>query len=117
MRMRIKGVTVTVSTPNEAGTDRYGEPIYGTPTQATVDNVLVDPVGTSDLEAARVEGDRVDLTLHFPKTWTASLRGCTVTLPAPWAGTYRVVGDPKPYMDANTPTPWHMPVGVVAVDG
>ena len=113
----IKGATVTVSAPNATGTDRFGEPTYGDPVTTTVDNVLVVPGATSDLEASRPEGVTVAYTLHFPKSFTDDLRGCTVTLPAPWAGEYRVVGEPGPYMDENTPTPWHMPVEVEVCRG
>ena len=114
----IKGVTVTVYSPvGTTGTDRFGEPIYGTPSATEVGNVLVSPGATENLEASRPDGVKVAYTLHFPKSFTASLRGCSVALPAPWAGTYRVIGDPKPYIDANTPTKWHMPVEVEAVYG
>lgn len=115
----ISGTTVTVLRPNFDGTDRFGEPVEVEPTAETVDNVLIAPGATDDLEASRPDGVRVDLTLHFPKTYNQDLRGCTVMLPAPWANEkgYRVIGEPKPYMDANTPTKWHMPVEVVAVHG
>ena len=112
----IKGVTVTVGTPSSESTDRLGNPVV-TFTSSTVDNVLVVPGATSDLEAARPAGVQVAYTLHFPKSFTGSLEGCEVTLPAPWAGTYRVVGAPGQYMDANTPTAWHMPVEVEAAHG
>lgn len=113
----ISGTTVTVLRPTITGTDRFNAPVYGTPTSETVDNVLIAPGATADLDASRPEGVTVAYTLHFPKTYTASLEGCSVALPAPWAGTYRVVGNPRPYMDANTPTPWHMPVEVEAAHG
>ena len=114
----IRGVTVTVVAPNPTKElDRFGEPVMGTPTSTTVDDVLVAPLSTDDLRAPRADGDTVDLTLHFPKSWTAPLRGCSVTLPEPWAGTYRVVGEPMPYIGADTPGKWHMPVEVARVDG
>ena len=113
----ISGTTVTVLRPTITGTDRFNAPTYGTPTEETVANVLVAPGATADLEASRPEGVTVAYTLHFPKTYTASLEGCSVVLPAPWTGTYRVIGDPRPYMDANTPTPWHLPVEVEAAHG
>ena len=113
----IRGTSVTVITPNYDGTDRFGEPIAATPTRATVDNVLVSPGATDDLEAAREDGVTVALTLHFPKSFTGDLRGCEVELSGQFAGTYRVIGEPKPYMDENTPTAWHMPVEVEACHG
>lgn len=113
----ITGTTVTVLRPTAQRPDRFGNVTYGTPTSETVDNVLIAPGATSDLEAGRPEGVQVAYTLHFPKTYSASLEGCSVVLPAPWSGTYRVIGDPSPYMDENTPTPWHMPVEVEAAHG
>ena len=113
----LKGTSVTVIAPNFDGYDRFGEPIATTPTRTTVDNVLVSPGGTADLEAAREDGVTVALTLHFPKSFTADLRGCEVELAGQFAGTYRVIGEPKPYMYENTPTAWHMPVEVEACHG
>lgn len=113
----IRGVTVTVKRPGAGTADRFNNIVPGTPTVETVDNVLVAPGATSDLEASRPEGVRVAYTLHFPKTYTDSLEGCTVVLPAPWAGEYKVIGDPRSYIDANTPTSWHIPVEVEAAHG
>lgn len=113
----INGTTVTVLRPTVTGQDRLGNPVHGAPTSEQVGNVLVAPGATADLEASRPEGVTVTHTLHFPKTYTASLEGCSVVLPAPWAGTYLVVGDPRPYMDENTPTPWNRPVEVEAAHG
>lgn len=112
----IKGVTVTVRRPSTNGTDRFGNPVK-TWTTETVKNVLVSPGSTLDMEASRPEGVTVDLSLHFPKTFNKPLEGCEVVLPAPWAGAYKVIGAPTPYSDADTPTPWHMPVEVVAAHG
>lgn len=112
----IKGVAVTVSSPSSTSTDRFGNPVI-TWTDTTVNNVLVSPGATSDLEAARPEGVTVDYTLHFPKSFTGSLEGAKVTLPQPWTGVYHVIGAPGAYIDANTPTAWHMPVEVTAAHG
>ena len=113
----IRGVAVTVITPGAPTTDRLGNRVPGAPTSVDVADVLIGAPTTDDMEAARAEGVTLAYTLHFPKGFAARLRGCTVVLPEPWAGEYRVVGDPRPYMDANTPTKWHMPVNVEAADG
>ena len=112
----IKGVQVTVHRFTVSGTDRFGNPTK-TETTETVTNVLVVPGATEDLEASRPEGVSVAYTLHFPKTFNASLEDCVIELPAPWTGRYRVIGAPTPYIDANTPTPWHMPVEVEVAHG
>lgn len=112
----IKGVTVTVKTPIDGQPDRFGNATR-TYSSADVANVLVSPGATVELEASRPEGVTVSYTLHFPKSFNGSLKGCIVTLPAPWAGDYRVIGDPRSYIDANTPTQWHIPVEVEAAHG
>ena len=113
----IAGISVTVWHPGETIRDRFGNDEPGDPVGETVENVVVAPGATAGMEASRPEGVTVAYTLHFPKGYESSLEGCSVTLPSPWAGTYRVIGDPKPYMDANTPTDWHMPVEVEAAHG
>lgn len=115
----IGGVAVTVVRPTPAGRDRLGNPAYGEPVREVVPDVLVQPGPTSELDASRPEGVTVAYTLHFPKAYEASLEGCAVELPAPWAseGCYRVVGDPRPYMAGNCPTRWNRPVEVEAAHG
>ena len=115
--MMIRGSRVKVIAPNFEGTDRFGEPVETTPTETYVDDVLIAPSATEDLEASRPDGATVSLTLHFPKTFTGDLRGCEVELEGLHAGTYRVIGEPKPYMTENTPTRWHLPVEVEACHG
>lgn len=112
----IRGTDVTVRSFEQDGVDRLGNPIVEAREQA-VGNVLIQPGATQDMEASRPEGAVVAFTLHFPKTWTGPLEGCEVDLPQPWGGTYRVIGSPAPYMDGNTPTPWHMAVEVEAAHG
>lgn len=108
--------TVTVETPVADGTDRFGNAVHQTVANA-VEGVLVAPGATADLEAGRPDGVTVAYTLHFPRSYTEPLEGCTVVLPEPWAGRYRVIGDPRPYMDANCPTRWNRPVEVEAAHG
>jgi hypothetical protein len=113
----MRTVTAVVLRPNVTGTDRMGMPVYGKPTRECVHGVLVSPSTTADMDADRPEGTTAALTMHVPKGYTASLDGCKVKLPPPWAGTYRVVGDPQPYMAANTPGPWNRPVGLEVAHG
>ena len=114
----ISGTTVSVAYRTQSGTDRFGNPTWAEASES-VENVLIAPGATADLEASRPEGVTVAYTLHFPKGYTRDLTGCTVSLPAPWANEdgYRVVGEPRPYMDANTPGAWHMAVEVERAHG
>lgn len=113
----IRGVTVTVLRPAPSGRDRLGNPAYGEPTSEVVADVLVQPGATGDMEAARPAGVTVALTLHFPKAYAAPLEGCEVVLTGEHAGTYRVIGDPKPYMEGLCPTRWNRTVEVEEAHG
>lgn len=115
----INGVDVTVLRSVASGEDRFGNPTHGTTTE-TVSDVLVAPGATSDMEASRPEGVTVAYTLHFPRGYESSLEGCSVVLPDPWDNGgkgYRVIGDPRPYMDVNCPGQWHMAVEVEDAHG
>lgn len=93
--------------------DDLGEPTLGEPTREEV-RCVVCPGATSDMDATRPEGVTVAYTLHFPKTYSGSLRGCSVEV----RGTrYDVVGDPQRTTDAATPGPWNLPVEVTRSDG
>lgn len=113
MPQLLTGTTVTVLTPTVSHDEHMEEVHSWKPT--TVDNVLVAPGGTSDVtDTDRPSGTRVDVTLCFPKTFSARLRGCRVQVDG---RTYEVVGDPVPNMAGNCPTQWWYTAEAVAVDG
>lgn len=84
-----------------------------------VDNVLIAPGKTSDVTAyTHFEGVQVDFTLGFPKTYPfKSLKGCSISLPAPWNLTGKVIGNPVPNDIDNCPTDWYWTVQIEAQDG
>lgn len=110
----MRGETVLVKTFEATGKDPFGgatvsESVF------EVENVLFSPGATTDVfESNRPDGTRVLFTLHFPKTFSGSLEGAQVYVDGDW---YDVIGDPKPYMEANTPGDWWMPVEVGIVNG
>ena len=138
----ISGTSVTVVRRTMTGRDEMGEPVFST-SQETVGNVLVTPSNTDEMDVSnRMFGVVCELTLHFPKSYTASLEGCTVLLSAPYGDAapepttsstaadeaaetvvqvvghaYRILGDPKPYMACNTPTQWNRAAMAVRADG
>lgn len=80
-----------------------------------VPNVLVAPSSATDVDATgRPHGTDSTLTLHFPKPWGESLRGCRVEVRG---RAYEVVGDPTPYEEANCPTLWWYAATVSRVEG
>ena len=110
----IAGETVTVLIPSQTSLDPFMKPVV-TWTPVEVGNVLVAPGTSPDAtDTNRPDGVEVVFTLHFPKTYTASLRGCRVLV----GGTeYSVVGDPQAYEEWNTPGPWNRPVEVSRMEG
>ena len=110
----MRGETVTLTRRVLASRDEMGEPVFSTSTE-TVANVLWHESTTDEMdESNRMYGVTCDLSLDFPKAYTASLEGCLVNV----RGTeYRVLGDPKGFMVQNTPTPWNRPVKVARADG
>ena len=54
------------------------------------------------------------MTFHFPRGYGRGLRGCRVEH---GGAEYRVVGDPKPYMEGNTPGRWSLAAECEACHG
>lgn len=108
----IKSETVTVITPN-VEYDDLGEPTEGASTEVDVKAIVV-PGSTAGFDATRPSGVEVAYTVHFPKTWTVSLRGCSVRVRG---REYEVVGDPQAYTAANTPGRYNRPCEVKFADG
>ena len=111
----IQGERVTLFAQVKEHEDSYGVPTVEWRAQRVIENVLVSPAGTADLEPGmRPDGDSVTLTLHFPKTFTGSLRSARLAVRGVM---YAVIGDPQPYTDANVPGAWNRPVTVRLVEG
>lgn len=111
----ISGEVVVVITHRAVGgTDSFGAPTTER-LETAISDVLVAPARTTDVDGSiRPDGDKAALTLHFPKTFSDELRGAHVIVRGK---EYAVIGAPTYYTAANTPTRWHMPVDVEAVDG
>lgn len=106
--------TVEVIAPLEPVTDSHGNAVHTLGEAVPVAGVLPQPGGTADLEAARPEGVRVAMTFHWPKGDRRCLRRCLVR----YGGrTYRVIGDPQPFLGANCPGPFDRAVECEACDG
>ncbi len=119
MRGAIQGEPVTVYAPVQAGEDEYGQPVKVWAAQEVADVLVCEPQ-TQDVgqglqsDSGRPEGDEVSLTLHFPKSFAASLRGCRVALRG---RAFEVMGDPVALTAANVPGKWNRAVPVRLVEG
>ena len=109
------GETVVVHRSVQAGEDDRGDPIYEVQEQP-VDNVLVAPGPLADVpDSARPLGTTVAWNLHFPKSFTGSLRSAQISVRG--QAPADVIGDPQPYTLENTPTDWWLPVEVARAEG
>ena len=110
----IRGADVTVTRRTATGRDEMGEPVFAETSEA-VGNVLATPSTTDEMdETNRAYGITCEMTFHFPKSYTESLEGCRISY---GGASYRVIGDPQPYMACNTPTPWNRAAKAVRADG
>lgn len=130
-RSKLVGEQVTLIVSRFGGSGRIsrnemGEIISVEDFEGILDDVLIVPGDTSDLTGSlRSEGDRTVYTLHFPKSFPEAVKGIPQEFLKSLKGArvrvrgevFRVIGDPKPYMDVNTPTRWNLPVKVEAVNG
>lgn len=106
----MKGITITLITKVQSGTDALNRPIY-TDKEVEVDNVLVGEPSTDDINnVMSVYGKIVKYTLAVPKgdenTWVDT----EVILPAPFDGKYRTIGFPTAGIEANIPLKWNKKV-------
>ena len=130
-RSKLVGEQVTLIVSRFGGSGRIsrnemGEIISVEDFKGILDDVLIVPGDTSDLTGSlRSEGDRTVYTLHFPKGFPGAVKGIPQEFLKSLKGArvrvrgevFRVIGDPKPYRNNNTPTRWNMPVKVEAVNG
>lgn len=116
----LTGETVVLERPTEISRNAHGQPRYEWVPE-TVENVLVAPGPRNDIaldieHSARPEGVIVLYSLYWPKTFTGNLAGTRVRLKDE-DEPLMIIGDPKPYPDANTPTEWNRPSEVRRADG
>jgi hypothetical protein len=110
----MRGVDVTVKRPVEGELDSMGEPSVMWESEI-VSNVLVAPAESERIEQdGRARGTDDIANVYFPKSYTARLKGCKVTLRGE---DWDVIGDPQGYMADISPTAWNRRVSVRKVEG
>lgn len=111
----MKGVDVQVRAPADGTADALGNPARSWGAPRTVSDVLVQAGSTyNSNESNRPQGIVVAYTCVWPKSDTASLRGCQVKVPgdSEW---YAVVGDPKATPDGQMARPFRQRNRIVEV--
>lgn len=103
----IKGVTITLQTKTQTGTNAFGEPIY-TWASETVDNVLVaQPSAQERVDEKNISGRSIEYLLGIPKGDAHDWENQRVEI---FGKLYRTFGIPEQGIEANVPGPWHKKV-------
>lgn len=105
----IKGITVTLVTRKQDGTDPMGAPIYKN-VDKSVDNVLVAPTSSDDIvNQQSLTGRKAVYTLAIPKGDTNDWEGKEVKF---FGQRWRVFGIPTQGIDDLIPLSWNKKVMV-----
>ena len=114
----MRGITVTLYTKTQSGTDPFGAPVY-TETAVNVDNVLVGEPSTDDITTSTdLYGKKIAYMLGIPKGDTHEWRDSRVE----WTDAYGIThkaqtfGFPITGVETLVPGPWHMKVRCEAVE-
>lgn len=106
---KIKGITVTLYTVTQTGTDPFGDPIY-TETPVTVDNVLVAPSsGAEVVDTVNLYGRKPIYTLAIPKGDTHEWENRKVSF---FGKDWQAFGAVLEGIEANIPLEWNRKVMV-----
>lgn len=104
MTTMIKGITVTLVTLEQTGTDPFGAPVYGE-VETDVENVLVAPSTTDDItRTEQLYGKKAVYTMAIPKGDTHTWQDQKVRF---FGETWRVFGFPETGIEANVPLDWN----------
>ena len=106
----MRGITVTLYSEKENGTNSFGEPEYKE-TAITVDNVLVAPSSSEEvLSANDLYGKKAVYTLAIPKGDTNDWQDKKVSF---FGKDWKTFGIPTKGIDHLVPTAWNTKVMVM----
>ena len=109
----LQGITVTLYTQTQTGTNAFNEPIYAT-TPVDVDNVLVSPTtATEVLETVNLYGKKAVYTLAIPKGDTHDWQDKRIDF---FGESWKSFGIPQTGIEANIPLDWNTKVTVERYD-
>lgn len=105
----LKGITVTLYTVTQTGTDDFNRPIY-TETAVPVDNVLVAPLSDEEvLDTINLTGRKAKYQLGIPKGDAHDWENRRVSF---FGEDFRVIGHPTEGIESMIPLAWNKKVKV-----
>ena len=106
----IKGITVSLVSRVQNGTDDFGKPIYEDATPVDVSNVLVSPATSEDvINELSLSGKHLVYKLAIPKGDTHDWVDAKVLF---FDTTFKVVGIPQGGIEDMIPLEWNKKVNV-----
>lgn len=109
----IEGITVTLYTRTQTGTDAFNAPVYEE-FEESVDNVLVAPASETEItDTLTLYGRKAVYTLGIPKGDTHTWTGCRVGF---FDRIWNVIGDEIQGIEDMIPLSWNKKVRVEAVN-
>lgn len=103
----IQGMTVTLWTKTQTGTDDFNNPVYSWSSE-TVDNVLVGlPTPEEQINEMTLTGKSIAYTLGIPKGDTHDWENQIVEF---FGKKFMTIGIPERGIEANIPLSWHLKV-------
>ena len=111
--MEIKGITITLYTKTQTGTDAFNAPVYEEISE-DVENILVSPASETEItDTLSLYGRRAIYTLAIPKGDTHTWKGGRVAF---FDREWNVIGDEIEGIEGLIPLSWNKKVRVEAID-
>ena len=105
----IKGITVTLYTKEQTGTDGFNRPVYREISE-TVENVLIGEPTTEEItDVLELTGKRLAYVLAVPKGDTHVWTNRKVSF---WGQSFSVIGEPTQGIEENIPLSWNKKIRV-----
>lgn len=113
----MRGIEITLKVKTAGTPDDFGRPTYTFET-VTVSDVLVGEPSTDDItNSLSMYGKKAVYKLGIPKGDSHIWEDTEVTLPAPFAGTYKTIGIPTAGIEDNIPLRWNKKVLLERYEG
>lgn len=112
--MLIHGITISLYTKTQTGTDAFNRPIYSESAEP-VDNVIIEPIsGEEALNELNLTGRKAVYRLCLPKGDTHDWTDKTVEF---FGKKWHTIGDPMEWIEDMVPLSWNKKVKVERIDG
>ena len=109
------GMTLDFKKRVQSGTDGFNNPVYSEETISIADCLIAPATEPVDrVESAALDRNATVVRIHLPKSDDRDVSNSDLTYDGE---TFRVIGRPVKFMDANTPTRWNRYMRAESING